>query len=97
MTIGYTQTVKTAVSIPDELYDRAERLARKLAMTRSGLFSAALNEYVARHTDDDITEPMNAALREIGDQDDPFTREAAVRVLMRTEWQSTTPRAYRPT
>ena len=78
--------MKTAVSIPDELYDRAERLARKLALTRSGLFSAALNEYVARHSDEDVTESMNAALLEIGDQSDPFIREAALHVLKRTEW-----------
>ena len=78
--------MKTAVSIPDELYARAERLAQKLEMTRSGLFSAALNEYVARHTDDDVTAAMNAALMDIGDQADPFTREASVRVLKRAEW-----------
>ncbi len=78
--------MKTAVSIPDDLYNRAERLARKLEMTRSGLFSAALKEYVARHTDSDVTDAMNAALLEIGDQADPFSREASARVLERTEW-----------
>jgi len=78
--------VKTAVSIPDDLYDRAERLARRLKMTRSGLFSAALSEYIARHTEDDVTDAMNAALLKIGDQSDPFVREASVGVLKGTEW-----------
>lgn len=78
--------MKTAVSIPDDLYDRAERLARKLEMTRSGLFSAAVKEFVARHTDDEVTDAMNTALLEIGDQEDPFIREASVRVLERSEW-----------
>jgi predicted transcriptional regulator len=82
--------MKTAVSIPDELFCRAERLASKMKLTRSGLFSAALDEYVARHADDEVTEAMNAALAEIGEDDDPtlkpFLREAARRTLERTEW-----------
>ncbi len=82
--------MKTAVSIPDDLFGRAERLARKMKLTRSGLFSAALDEYVARHADDEVTEAVNAALQAIGDQQDPslrpFLREAARRTLERTEW-----------
>ncbi len=78
--------MKTAVSIPDDLFGRAERLARKMNLTRSGLFSAALDEYIARHADSEVTEAMNAALAEIGDQSDPFMREVSRRVLERTEW-----------
>jgi metal-responsive CopG/Arc/MetJ family transcriptional regulator len=82
--------MKTAVSIPDGLFGRAERLAKKMKLTRSGLFSAALDEYVARHGDDEVTEAVNAALLSLGDQPDPFLRpflrEAARRTLERTEW-----------
>jgi metal-responsive CopG/Arc/MetJ family transcriptional regulator len=78
--------MKTAVSIPDDLYERAERLARKMRLTRSGLFRIALNEYVVRHTDDDVTEAMNAALLEIGEHFDPFVQAAGLSTLERTEW-----------
>lgn len=78
--------MKTAVSIPDDVFHRAERLARKMKLSRSRLFSAAVDEYVTRHSDDEIAEAMNAALLEIGDQTDPFLREAGRRALERTEW-----------
>jgi metal-responsive CopG/Arc/MetJ family transcriptional regulator len=85
ITLSYTGGRKTAVSVPDDLFERADRLAQKSEMTRSGLFSAALRDFVARHTDDDVTGAMDAALLEIDDRSDPFIREASIRVLERTE------------
>lgn len=40
--------VKTAISIPDELFERAERIAARRGCTRSGLYAEALAEFVAR-------------------------------------------------
>jgi hypothetical protein len=57
-----------------------------MKLSRSRLVSAALEEYVTRHTGDEVTEAMNAALAEIGDQTDPFSQLAGRRVLDRTEW-----------
>ncbi len=53
--------MKTAVSIPDEVYKGAERLARRTEKARSRLFSEALKEYLARHAPDEVTEAMNRA------------------------------------
>jgi len=47
--------MKTAVSIPDELFRSAERLARRTKRSRSRLFSDALKEYLIRHSPDEIT------------------------------------------
>jgi hypothetical protein len=57
-----------------------------MKVSRSRLLSIALDEYVTRHTDDEITEAMNAALLDIGDQGDPLVHEAGRRALERTEW-----------
>lgn len=46
---GYTAQVKTAVSLPDDVYARAERAARQLGRTRSALYAEALREYLDRH------------------------------------------------
>ncbi len=78
--------MKTAVSIPDEIFQRAERLARRLKKSRSELYSRALSEYVARHSSDETTEAMNAALSEIGNASDDFVGTAARKVLERAEW-----------
>ncbi|HMD97643.1 MAG TPA: ribbon-helix-helix protein, CopG family [Terriglobia bacterium] len=86
--------MKTAVSIPDEVYERAERLARQTKKSRSRLFSEALREFLARHAPDEVTEAMNRACAEAGtgvnarggEGKDPFVASAARRVLERTEW-----------
>ncbi len=83
---GYTNGMKTAVSIPDDLFDGAERLARRTKRSRSRLFSDALREYLARHSPDKVTEAMNSACTEIGEVKDPFVSSASHRVLERSEW-----------
>jgi predicted transcriptional regulator len=83
---GYTLGMKTAVSIPNELFDVAERLARRSRKSRSRLFSDALREYVARRSPDRITEAMDEALAEIGESNDPFVATASRRRLEQSEW-----------
>ena len=78
--------MKTAVSIPDEVFEGAERLARRTNRSRSRLFSDALKEYLARHTPDKVTEAMNRALAQVGEEEDAFVPSAARTVLERSEW-----------
>jgi len=84
--------MKTAVSIPDDVFQRAERLARRTKKSRSQLFSDALREYVARHSPEDVTDAMNRVCDELGETAGPgkikdaFVSAAARRILERTEW-----------
>jgi metal-responsive CopG/Arc/MetJ family transcriptional regulator len=83
---GYIGGVKTAVSIPDEVFMKVERLARRARRSRSEVFSAALKEYVARHAPDEVTEAMNRVCGQVGDPKDAFIAAAGRRVLENTEW-----------
>jgi metal-responsive CopG/Arc/MetJ family transcriptional regulator len=78
--------MKTAVSLPDDVFEGAERLARRTKMSRSQLFCEALKEYVARHAPDEVTEAMDRVCAELGDPDDHFAAAAARRILSRIEW-----------
>lgn len=78
--------MKVAVSIPDPIFVKAEALAKRSKLSRSRLYARAVADYVARHTDDEITEAMEAALIKVGNEEDPFLREAAQQALARTEW-----------
>jgi metal-responsive CopG/Arc/MetJ family transcriptional regulator len=78
--------MKTAVSIPDEVFAKAERLARRTGKSRSEVFSHALREYVARHAPDEVTEAMDRVCAQVGKQQDRFVATAARRVLERSEW-----------
>lgn len=58
---GYTQRVKTAISVPDELYHRAERLAQRLGRSRSALYADALLAYLdAVEDSDEVTVALDA-------------------------------------
>jgi metal-responsive CopG/Arc/MetJ family transcriptional regulator len=78
--------MKTAISIPDEVYQGAERLARRTKKSRSRLYGEALKEYLARHAPDEVTEAMNQACAEVGETQDPFVSSSAQRILERSEW-----------
>jgi metal-responsive CopG/Arc/MetJ family transcriptional regulator len=78
--------MKTAVSIPDDVYQGAERLARRTKKSRSRLYGEALQEYLARHAPDEVTEAMDRACAEVGEAKDPFVSSATRRILERSEW-----------
>ena len=78
--------MKTAVSIPDDVFEKVERFARRAKRSRSEVFSAALREYIARHAPDEVTDAINRVVDEIGDQKDEFVTAASRRILEKTEW-----------
>ena len=52
--------MKTAVSLPDEIFRQAEATAKKLRVSRSNLYATALSEFLDRHRSDSVTERLNA-------------------------------------
>jgi predicted transcriptional regulator len=78
--------MKTAISLPDEVFVHAERLARKLHKTRSQLYREAVTEFIARHEPDAVTEAMDRVAAELDVRPDPFVREATRRRLGSSEW-----------
>ena len=78
--------MKTAVSIPDEIFERAERLARLRRLSRSEVYATALDEYVARNAHDEVTAAMNRVCKKINGDNDAFLDAAADRLLRRVEW-----------
>jgi len=79
--------MKTAVSVPDDLFAQVDRLARRSRRSRSEIYSAALREYVARHAPDEVTAGLDAVLAELGQPEGgEFAAAAARRTLEPTEW-----------
>jgi metal-responsive CopG/Arc/MetJ family transcriptional regulator len=82
--------MKTAISIPDEVFAEAERLAKRQKKSRSRLYAEAVSEYLARHDDDSVTEAINKVLADPEATDpelDAFVAAWARRTLERTEWK----------
>ncbi len=78
--------MKIAVSVPDDVFEGAEQLARRMKRSRSEVYSRALAEYLARHAPERVTEAMDRALAAIGEPTDLFVRAASRRVLKRSDW-----------
>ena len=47
--------MKTAISLPDATFRRADAVARRLGLSRSELYVKALEAYLGPPTDDEIT------------------------------------------
>jgi predicted transcriptional regulator len=79
--------MKTAVSVPDDLFAQVDRLARRSRRSRSEVYSAALREYVARHAPDEVTAGLDRVVAEVGQPGgDAFVVMAARRTLGSAEW-----------
>ena len=78
--------MKTAVSVPDDVFEQAERIAKREGRSRSDVYSAALREYVARRSPDEVTDALDRVAAAVGERDDPFVTSAARRVAHATEW-----------
>jgi len=78
--------MKTAISLPDELFEQAERLAQRMRKSRSQLYSAALAEFLANHAPETVTERWNEVCDDVDERIDPLVASAAQSVLEQTEW-----------
>lgn len=83
---GYTTAMKTAVSIPDRLFDAADQVAERLGVSRSQLYAKALADYVARHRDDQVTEALNRVYANRSSTLDPVLAAMQFMSLPREEW-----------
>jgi metal-responsive CopG/Arc/MetJ family transcriptional regulator len=82
----YDNGMKTAISLPDDLFETADALAERLGVSRSRLYADAVAEYLAKHRDDKITQRLNAVY---GEEDGSLAanlRRAQARSLKAEEW-----------
>ncbi len=68
--------MKTGISLPDETFERVERAAAKLGVSRSEFFARAAERWLDALDDDQMTEAINRALAGVPD-DKWFTDVAA--------------------
>jgi metal-responsive CopG/Arc/MetJ family transcriptional regulator len=78
--------MKTAVSVPNDVFKSADRLAKRLGRSRSWLYSEAVAEFVARRAPDSVTESMDRVAAQIDTRPDPALARAAHRTLRDSEW-----------
>lgn len=57
--------MKTAVSLPDPLFEEAERVAARLGLSRSELYARAIGRFVREQSGDAITEAINRVVQKL--------------------------------
>ena len=78
--------MKTAISVPDDVFRKAERLAKRLGISRSELYSNAVREYISRRDSAELTKQLNEALEGIDTSVDPALVRAQSRAIGREDW-----------
>ena len=83
---GYTFGMKTAVSIPDDLFRKADELASRMGKSRSEVYREALADYVSRRDPGAITGALDEIADELSAEERALTTAAARRTLAQSEW-----------
>ena len=65
---GYTEDVKTAISLPDDIYAQATRRAAELGISRSEFFSRAAHRYLDELASQSLTQQIDEALQAAADE-----------------------------
>lgn len=78
--------MKTAISLPESLFRSANGLAQRLGMSRSRLFATAVEEFIAKHRAEKVTERLNDVYTTATSRMDPLLTRAQKRVSSRGEW-----------
>ena len=78
--------MKTAVSMPDDLFERTQEMAAQMATSRSRVICEALREYLGRHSPDHVTAALDAVVADVGRSDEEFIRAASLNTLRRNDW-----------
>lgn len=81
-TCGMHQSMRATVTIRDDLFERADRAAAELGVSRSRLYQTALETYLRRLEEDALTVQMNSVASHL-DQ----AREGSLRKYVARTWK----------
>src|SRR5882762_5275011 len=83
---GYTVGIKTAVSLPDDLFRKAEATARRLHVSRSKLYATKIAEFLKSQRGNAITERLNEIYSRYPAKVDSGLHRAQLKSLKRDAW-----------
>jgi len=78
--------MKTAVSLPNETYESAEKLAKRLGKSRSELYAQAINDYLSRNSDQLVRESLDKIYSGDDSRLDSPLETMQLKTLSKEEW-----------
>jgi len=82
----YYHGMKVAVSIPEDLFDSAESLGKRLGLSRSHLYATALAEFLAKHRGRKTTERLNRVYAQEDSRLERPVRRLQARSIREDSW-----------
>ncbi len=84
--LWYNMAMKTAVSLPNDVFESADELAQRLGVSRSELYATAVAEYLAKFRSEDITARLNEVYANQDSGLPPQIRRAQAKSIGKSEW-----------
>ena len=78
--------MKTAISLPDSVFEQAEALAQQLGLSRSEFYTKALQAYLKRHNRDQILLKLNQVYAKDSSELDPVMSRMQFMSLPHEDW-----------
>ncbi|MBI2487372.1 MAG: ribbon-helix-helix domain-containing protein [Deltaproteobacteria bacterium] len=78
--------MKTAISIPDLIFEAAEELSHRLGISRSELYAKAISIYIKEHSNDGVTETLNKVYTEETSVVDPVIQNLQFSSVPKDQW-----------
>ena len=78
--------MKTAISVPNDVFELSERLAKKLKVSRSKIFAMGVKKLGEEYDDEVIIAQINAVCEEVDTSLDPAIRFYQSRAIKREKW-----------
>jgi metal-responsive CopG/Arc/MetJ family transcriptional regulator len=78
--------MKTAISLPDELFSKADAAARRLRVSRSQFYAAAISEFLSRQESNDVTAKLNEVYSRLDANLDPALHDAQILSIDKESW-----------
>ena len=78
--------MKTAVSVPDDLFRQAETAARRLGISRSQLYASAIAEFLGHQRNNSVTERLNEVYSRRIAKVDPQLHRAQLSSVDKDSW-----------
>jgi DNA-binding transcriptional MocR family regulator len=79
--------MKTAISIPDDLFEAADKMAKKLKISRSELYQRAVTHFLQQQGSDIVRESLDRVYSKKSNRGlDPLVRAISEQIIMEEDW-----------
>jgi metal-responsive CopG/Arc/MetJ family transcriptional regulator len=78
--------MKIAISVPNDVFELSEKLAKKLKVSRSKIFAMGVKKLAEEYDEEELTARVNAVGEKVDTSLDPSIKKYQSRIIKREKW-----------